>query len=181
MITGSLAEGHGAFEIVHVNVLAPTPRPVTPEVGDVGVVMLPEPPVSVHTPVPVTGVFPASVAVVAQTVWSGPALGAVGGAVLIIVIASVDGVQAPLLIVHTNVLVPTLRPVTPEVGEPGEVTVADPAVTVHAPVPTVAVLPASVAVVAQTVWSGPAFAVVGAGVTVIVWDCVAEQVPEPTV
>jgi hypothetical protein len=60
-------------------------------------------------------------------------------------------VQEPLLIVHTNVFVPTDNPVTPDVGEPGVVTVADPAITVHAPVPTVGVLPASVALAAQTI------------------------------
>src|SRR5258706_2571145 len=61
----------------------------------------------------------------------------------------------------TNVFAPTDKLVTPEVGELGVVTVALPAITVHAPVPTVGVLPARVAVVAHTSWSDPAFAVVG--------------------
>jgi hypothetical protein len=53
--------------------------------------------------------------------------------------------------VHWNVFAPTLKPVTVEVGEVGDVTVAEPVITVHTPVPVVAALPASVAVVAQTV------------------------------
>ena len=64
------------------------------------------------------------------------------------VMSSVDNAQAPLLIVHLNVaLAPTVKPVTPEVGLDGVVTVAAPATTVQAPVPVVAVLPAKVAVV----------------------------------
>ena len=57
----------GGFEIVHSKIFGPTPNPVTPEVGDVGEVIVPAPLTSVHNPVPVVGVFPASVAVVAQT------------------------------------------------------------------------------------------------------------------
>jgi len=52
--------------------------------------------------------------------------------------------------VQRKVLTPTLRPVTPEVGEEGVVTTPVPAMTVQAPVPVVGVFPASVAVVAQT-------------------------------
>ena len=74
-----------------------------------------------------------------------------GGVSLVIVTVSFDSGHVPLLIVHTNVFAPTDNPVTPDVGSPGVVTVELPAITVHAPVPTDAVLPASVAVVEQTV------------------------------
>ena len=67
------------------------------------------------------------------------------------VIASVLGVQVPFVIVHTNVFTPVVNPVTPEVGEAGVVTVAVPAVTVQAPVPTVGVFAANVAVELQIV------------------------------
>ena len=67
------------------------------------------------------------------------------------VTVSLDGVQPPPLIVQTNVFAPRVSPVTPDVGLPGVVTVELPAITVQVPVPTVGVLPASVAVVAQTV------------------------------
>ena len=66
-------------------------------------------------------------------------------------IASVLGVQVPLVIVHTNVFTPVVNPVTPLVGELGVVTVADPAVTVHAPVPITGVFAAKVAVAEQIV------------------------------
>ena len=57
---------------------------------------------------------------------------------------SLDVAHTPLLIIHSNKLDPTLRPVTPDVELEGEVTEAPPAMTVHVPVPTVGVLPASV-------------------------------------
>ena len=75
--------------------------------------------------------------------------------------ASVLGVQVPLLIVHTNVFTPVVNPVTPDVGFVDVVTVAVPAVTVQAPVPTVGVFAAKVAVGLHIVWSGPAADTVG--------------------
>ncbi len=56
-----------------------------------------------------------------------------------------------MLIVQTNVFAPTLKLVTPEVGSFGVVTEELPAITVHSPMPTEGVFPASVAVVEQTV------------------------------
>lgn len=66
-------------------------------------------------------------------------------------ISSVEGEQTPLLMVQRNVLMPTLKPVTPDVGDVGVVTTPVPAKTVHIPVPTTGVFPASVAVVEHTV------------------------------
>ena len=77
------------------------------------------------------------------------------------VIASVLGVQVPLVIVHTNVFTPVVKPVTPLVGLVGVVTAPVPVVTVQSPVPTVGVFAASVAVAEQIVWSAPAAATVG--------------------
>jgi len=68
IVTVSLDAGHVAFVIVHTNVFAPIVRPVTPEVGSLGVVTVELPAMTVHAPVPTVGVFPASVAVVEQTV-----------------------------------------------------------------------------------------------------------------
>jgi len=65
--------------------------------------------------------------------------------------SSTDGVQILFEMVQRNVFAPKLNPVTPEVGEVGVVTVAEPAITVHAPVPTPGELPASVAVVVHNV------------------------------
>ena len=54
--------------------------------------------------------------------------------------SSVDGVQAPLEIVHrSTVVAPATNPVTVEVGEAGVVTEPAPEITVHSPVPTVGV------------------------------------------
>ena len=66
---------------------------------------------------------------------------------MVMVTSSVEFVQNPLLIVHLNVaLAPIVKPVRPLVSDAGVVIVAVPAVTVHKPVPIVAVLPANVAV-----------------------------------
>ncbi len=67
------------------------------------------------------------------------------------VIASVLGVQVPLVIVQTKVFTPVVNPVTPLVGELGVVTTPVPAVTVQVPVPTTGVFAASVAVGEQIV------------------------------
>ena len=69
---------------------------------------------------------------------------------MIVTVSLVVG-QLPFVIVQTNVFAPSVSPVTPEVGELGVVTVALPAITVHAPVPGDGVFPASVALVEQTV------------------------------
>ena len=68
IVTSSKLAVHGAFDIVHRKTFAPTPSPVTPEVGLVGVVIVPAPLTNVHVPVPTVAVLPASVAVVAQIV-----------------------------------------------------------------------------------------------------------------
>lgn len=78
------------------------------------------------------------------------------------VISSVDATHVPFEIVQRKVFTPVVSPVTPEVGEEGVVTVADPAITDHAPVPTTGVFPARVAVgVLHKLWFGPAADVVG--------------------
>ncbi len=66
--TSSCESAQRPFNKVQRNVLGPTPRPVTPEVGLVGVVMVPVPLTKVQVPPPVVGVFPAKVAVVPHAV-----------------------------------------------------------------------------------------------------------------
>ena len=61
-----------------MKVFTPVVIPVTPLVGLDGVVTVPVPAVTVHSPVPTVGVFAAKVAVAAQMVWSVPALDTVG-------------------------------------------------------------------------------------------------------
>ena len=81
--TSSKVEAQGELEIVHLNVLAPVPSTVSPEVGEVGVVIVPAPAINVHKPVPGAGAFPAKVAVVTPQAgfWSGPAAAAGAAAV----------------------------------------------------------------------------------------------------
>lgn len=43
---------HGALEIVHAKILVPDPNPVTVVLGEVGLVIVPVPEMSVHKPVP---------------------------------------------------------------------------------------------------------------------------------
>src|ERR1051326_81391 len=151
MMTVSLDAGHEAFVTVQTKLFAPRDNPVTPDVGSEGVVTVALPAVTVHAPAPTVGVLPANVAVAAQTVWSGPAFAVVGVSSLVIVTVSADGGHDPLVIVQTKLLAPNDNPVTPDVGSPGIVTAALPAITDHPPVPIVGVVPASVAVTAQTV------------------------------
>ena len=66
-------------------------------------------------------------------------------------IVSVLAAQVPLVIVHTNVFTPVVKPVTPLLGLFAVVTTPVPAITVQAPVPMVGVLAAKVAVGAQIV------------------------------
>ena len=66
------------FVIVHTNVFTPVVKPVTPLVGELGVVTTPVPAVTVHAPVPTVGVFAAKVAVGLHIVWSAPAADTVG-------------------------------------------------------------------------------------------------------
>ena len=67
------------LEMVQRKVFIPIPIAVTPEVGDVGVVIVAVPEINVQTPAPMTGVFPASNVVLVQIFWSAPAFEAVGG------------------------------------------------------------------------------------------------------
>ena len=64
---------------------------------------------------------------------------------------SVLAAQVPFVIVHTKVFTPVVKPVTPLLGLFAVVTTPVPAITVQAPVPTVGVLAAKVAVGAQIV------------------------------
>ena len=66
----------------------------------------PDPLTILHNPVPVAGVFPASVVLVSphisDPVWSGPALATVGFWLKVTVTSSVEVVQGELIMVHRN-------------------------------------------------------------------------------
>src|SRR3990172_9067266 len=123
MFTLSKEAAQGALLMVHLKVFVPTPNPVRPEVGEVVVVIVPVPEISVHIPVPTAGALPASVAVAAQIVWSTPALAVVGEALRTMLTSSNDEAQGELLVVHLKVFVPTPNPVSPEEAEVGVVIV----------------------------------------------------------
>lgn len=62
IITSSNVDAQGVFEVVQRKVLLPTLKPVTPEVGLVGVVTVAVPVITVHNPPPAVGVLAARVA-----------------------------------------------------------------------------------------------------------------------
>ena len=65
MITSSVDAAQGELLMVHLSVAEDqTTNPVTPEVGDEGVVTVAVPEITDHIPVPTVGVLPANVAVV---------------------------------------------------------------------------------------------------------------------
>jgi hypothetical protein len=148
---------------------APAVSPVTAEAAAAGVEATAEPDKVVHAPVPAAGAVAASVVVVTlHSGWSAPAA-AVGTASMRMIMSSVEGVQAPLAMVHRSVAeVPTGTPVTPEVAKEGVVIKAVPETSVHAPVPTAAGVAAKVVVVTlQNAWSAPAAAVEGVAATLM--------------
>ena len=68
MVIASVLGGQVPFVIVHTKVFTPVVMPVTPDVGDVGVVTVAVPAVTVQSPVPTTGALAAKVAVAEQMV-----------------------------------------------------------------------------------------------------------------
>ena len=78
MVIASVLGGQVPLLIVHANVFTPVVNPVTPLVGELGVVTVAVPAVTVHTPVPTVGALAAKVAVGEQIVWSAPAAATVG-------------------------------------------------------------------------------------------------------
>ena len=86
--TSSVDAAQGALDIVQRRVATPgTAKPVTPDILELGVVMVAVPETTDQFPVPVVGVFPAKVAVVASQAGfiSEPASAVVGGAFTVMV------------------------------------------------------------------------------------------------
>ena len=161
--TSSIVGGQVAPEIVQRKMLEPMLKPVTDVTGDAGLTIVPLPLMSVQNPVPTIGTFPFSVDEKAQIAESIPALATVGKASTKIVTVSVVEGQVPLDIVQTNVLMPLLMPVMPQIGDDGDVNVPVPTIAVQRPVPMAGVFPFKVEVAAQMVESKPALAAEGNG------------------
>ena len=179
------AEGvHDPLEIVQVNTYVPLTSPEINEVGDAELAIVAElgPETCVHTPVPVTGVLAAMVAVVSpQKVWFGPAFAVVGIAELITITVLVEAVHVPLEMLHWRTYVPMIIPVVVVVAEFGLVMVGElgPLIILHVPVPVKGTFPAiTVVATLQRFCVGPAFEVVGGAELVMVTVLVeAGQVP----
>jgi hypothetical protein len=137
--------------------------PVTPVVGEFGLVIAPVPESKVHTPVPTLGVLAIKVAVVEQIVCVTVVIIALGIAETTIATVEVDGGHAPLEMLHWKMLVPTPKPLIEEFGEFGEAIVPEPEINDQVPFPTLGVFPARVAVLAHMVCEIPANETVGDG------------------
>ena len=110
----SLEERQVPFEVVHTNELVPVDKPVTCEVLRVGEDTDDPPEITVHDPVPIEGTFEFKVADEAQIVKSVPALEAVGLESTNTETVLVDDGQTPFDTVHSKILFPVTKPVTPE-------------------------------------------------------------------
>jgi hypothetical protein len=172
----SILFAQGAFEMVHRNVLFPTPNPVIVVFGLFGEAIVPDPPTKLHTPVPAVGVLAVMTALdVTQTVWSGPAAETDGIEFVVIVMLETDDAQGGLLIDHVSTVCPGEMFVTVVFLKRGLVIVPEPETKTHIPEPAAGAFPAKVAfavpVVAQSVCEGPAFETVGgAFVTIVMFE-----------
>ena len=152
MLTLEIEAAQGGFAIVQRNVFIPTPNPVIVVVGESEFVIVPDPAMIDHEPVPETALFAAMVTVpVVQTVCAGPAFAIVGTALLTIVICETELAQGALEMVHANTLVPAgAKPVIVVTEEAGVVITPAPEIFVQTPTPTTGAFAAIVAVGAET-------------------------------
>ena len=153
MVTSSEDGVHVPFDIVHLKIFIPFASAVAVDEGFEGLVIVPEPLIKVHVPVPVPeeAVSPESITLVPQTVWSDPALAVVGKLSEVTVISSIVGVHVPFEMVHLNVFVPLLKPVIEVVGLTEFVNIPLPLIRDQAPVPADGKFAAIVAIVSQIV------------------------------
>lgn len=133
-----------------MNTFDPVPSAVNAEFGKVGDAIVPAPDINVQLPVPIAGVFPASVAKLAHTDCDGPAFATVGGKFRVTETVDDDEGQTPLPMVHWKTFTPTPSDVKAEFGALGEVITPEPEIKVHVPVPTAGTFPFNVAEVAHT-------------------------------
>jgi len=177
MLTSACVEAHGAFVIVQRTTTGPAPVACVKVAFAVMLFGLkePVPPLTtLQAPVPTDGTFPPRPRVVpnAQIVCGPPTVAVVGFWLIVRVTSAVDAVHGALLIVQRNaVTVPEVWvKVAPGVVAFGLKVPAPPPMMLHAPAPTLGVLPPSAAVVpsVQIVCAPPTVAVVGNWLTVTV-------------
>ena len=141
------------FAIVHCNVFKPKPKPVTVELGLLGLVITPLPLVIDQVPIPIVGVFPDNMVDgdEIQRVWLEPAIALLGAAFTKILInAEVLGHTPTEAMLHCKTLIPKLSPETTVFGNKEFVSTPFPNVKLHEPVPVVGVLPANVVELVET-------------------------------
>ena len=153
--------------IVHSNILSPMLKPVTFDIGFNGSIKLPVPLISDQLPFPIKGIFPDKVASFLHIIWSTPAIAVVGEFSLEII--NVLLLVAQLFeIVQTNLLIPSSKFVTSEVGECRSVMVPLPLNIVQVPIPSIGKFPSKKVEDEQTFISAPTIGMVGDDSTVIV-------------
>mgnify|MGYP001613659533 CR=1 FL=1 len=104
IITSSKVAAQGELEIVQRRVAVPAAtNPVTPDVGEVGVVMVAVPANTVHKPVPGAGLFPAKVAVVTPQAGLISEPAAAAGAVAVTLTEAVLACTEPQLLLAAKV------------------------------------------------------------------------------
>lgn len=137
----------GALEIVHAKTFVPNPSPVIEVVGDKELVIVPDPEIKVHAPVPAVGVFAERIVVglLIHKVWFEPAFEIEGGAIPVIVTLETELAQGGFEIVQLKIFTPTPRPVIVVEADKEFVIVPEPEINVHTPVPTKGLLAAIVA------------------------------------
>jgi hypothetical protein len=153
--------GHTPFVIDHSKTFVPTLRLLAVEEFAELFATDADPASTDQVPIPRTGVFAKSVAVVAHTVRFWPALAAVGTWSRWMVTVDVYAGHTPFVIDHSNTFVPTLRLFAVEEFDELFATDADPVSTDQLPTPTIGEFAESVTAVAQTVKFWPALATLG--------------------
>jgi hypothetical protein len=134
-------EEQGELEMVHAKIFVPKPKLVIEEVGESELVIVPDPEIKAHTPVPIVAVL--AVITVAgeeiQSVWLAPAFEAVGRSLTSIDTVDVELAQGGFEMVHAKTLVPTPNPKIVDVADSELLITPLPETKVHAPVPTTGV------------------------------------------
>lgn len=151
--TSSVETAHGGLVIVQRRLYVTPAVKLNVEVGLDGFTMVPPvPDTMLQDPVPTLGALAARVVVVAQSIWLGPALAIVEGAVKVITTSSAVSVQGGFATVQRRVYVLPDTPENPEEALPG--VVIDPPVPVtivQVPAPDEGVFPAKLVVDPQTI------------------------------
>ena len=155
ILTDDCDGGQVPLLIVHFNMTSPGLRPLITERGSEGDTIVPDP-VTVHNPVPTSGVFADKDVLELHTVWPWPAFDAVGISSTKISTFDCEEGHEPFDMVQVNSFKPVFKPVTPVLGLSGAVMVPEPFVNDHEPLPLRGVFPFNVVVAEQIFCAGPA-------------------------